>query len=73
MYFNVTGDTHPPEFVIPTPPNNQKYTIYVGGAFHVNVYAKPTLNTRYELKLCISAPAFTIYNVFSFRLDMFGR
>ncbi|XP_052699944.1 uncharacterized protein LOC128177316 [Crassostrea angulata] len=46
MYFNVTGDTHPPEFATPTPPNNQKYTIYVGGAFHVNVYAKPTLNTR---------------------------
>lgn len=46
MYFNVTGDTHPPEFVTPTPPNNQKYTIYVGGDFRVNVYAKPTLNSR---------------------------
>uniref|UniRef100_A0A8W8ICE5 EGF-like domain-containing protein n=1 Tax=Magallana gigas TaxID=29159 RepID=A0A8W8ICE5_MAGGI len=46
MYYNVTGDTYPPEFVTPTPPNNQKYTIYVGGDFHVNVYAKPTLNSR---------------------------
>ncbi|XP_052697312.1 uncharacterized protein LOC128175596 [Crassostrea angulata] len=46
MYYSVTGDTHPPEFVTPTPPNNQKYTIYVGGDFRVNVYAKPTLNSR---------------------------
>lgn len=62
MYYNVTGDTYPPEFVTPTPPNNQKYTIYVGGDFHVNVYAKPTLNSRYELRLCITAPALKFDN-----------
>lgn len=51
MYFKVTDITHPPRFVPPTPPNNQKYTIYVGGDFHVNVYARPTLENRYILSL----------------------
>ncbi|XP_062599357.1 uncharacterized protein LOC134260840 [Saccostrea cucullata] len=40
MYFKITGKTDPPEIIPPTPSNNQEYTIYVGGDFHVNVYAK---------------------------------
>uniref|UniRef100_A0A8W8IEW7 EGF-like domain-containing protein n=1 Tax=Magallana gigas TaxID=29159 RepID=A0A8W8IEW7_MAGGI len=28
MYFKVTGRTDPPEFIPPTPPNNQAYTVY---------------------------------------------
>lgn len=56
MFFKVTDITHPPRFVPPTPPNNQKYTIYVGGDFHVNVYAKPAQIDRYffitESKMC---------------------
>lgn len=56
MFFKVTDATHPPQFVAPTPPNNQEYTIYVGGDFHVNVYATPKMD-RYsfmtqEAKLC---------------------
>lgn len=54
MYFNVTDITHPPKFVEPTPPNNQRYTIYVGGDFHVNVYAKPTQRDRYLIMLLIT-------------------
>lgn len=57
MFFKVTDITRPPQFVAPTPPNNQEYTIYVGGDFHVNVYARPTHMDRYsfmtqEAKLC---------------------
>lgn len=57
MFFKVTDATYPPQFVAPTPPNNQEYTIYVGGDFHVNVYARPTQMDRYsfmtqEAKLC---------------------
>lgn len=48
MFFKVTNITHPPQFVAPTPPNNQKYTIYVGGDFHVNIYAMPTQQHRYH-------------------------
>lgn len=42
MFFKVTGRTDPPDFISPTPPNNQEYTVYVGGDFNVSVYAKPT-------------------------------
>ena len=47
MYFQVTNTTHPPHFVDPTPPNNQRYTIYVGGDFHVDVYARPSQSNRF--------------------------
>ena len=46
MYFKVTNKTEPPQFVSPTPPNNQEYTVYVGGDFHVSVYAKPKNTAR---------------------------
>uniref|UniRef100_A0A8W8IGD9 Uncharacterized protein n=1 Tax=Magallana gigas TaxID=29159 RepID=A0A8W8IGD9_MAGGI len=46
MFFKVTGRTDPPKFIPPTPPNNQAYTVYVGGDFNVSVYAKPTVNDR---------------------------
>lgn len=59
MYFNVTDITHPPQFVKPTPPNNQKYTIYVGGDFHVKVYAKPTQQDRYFVMLINTSSNFT--------------
>lgn len=48
MFFKVTGQTDPPKFIPPTPPNNQTYTVYVGGDFHVSVYAKPTDSTRQD-------------------------
>ena len=47
MYFQVTDTTHPPQFVDPTPPNNQRYTVYVGGDFHVDVYARPSQKNRF--------------------------
>nr|XP_022329704.1 neurogenic locus notch homolog protein 1-like isoform X2 [Crassostrea virginica] len=50
MYFQVTDTTHPPQFVDPTPPNNQRYTIYVGGDFHVDVYARPSQSNRFIKK-----------------------
>lgn len=51
MFFKVTGKTDPPKFILPTPPNNQEYTVYVGGDFNVSVYAKPTYSARQgELK-----------------------
>ena len=46
MHFKVTNGTEPPQFVSPTPPNNQEYTVYVGGNFHVSVYAKPKNTAR---------------------------
>lgn len=49
MYFKVTGRTDPPKFIPPTPPNNQAYTVYVGGYFYINVYAKPTDISRQDI------------------------
>ncbi|XP_078314028.1 uncharacterized protein LOC111129527 [Crassostrea virginica] len=50
MFFQVTDTTNPPKFVDPTPPNNQRYTIYVGGDFHVDVYARPSQSNRFIKK-----------------------
>lgn len=49
MFFKVTGRTDPPDFISPTPPNNQEYTVYVGGDFHVSVYAKPEDSARQDI------------------------
>ncbi|XP_062601801.1 uncharacterized protein LOC134263464, partial [Saccostrea cucullata] len=46
MYFKITGRTDPPTIIPPTPGNNQEYTIYVGGDFHVDVYAKATFGRK---------------------------
>ncbi|XP_062596357.1 mucin-2-like [Saccostrea cucullata] len=51
MYFKITGRTDPPEIIPPTPSNNQEYTIYVGGDFHVDVYAEASAGkhiTRFD-------------------------
>ncbi|XP_061168859.1 uncharacterized protein LOC133178117 [Saccostrea echinata] len=40
MYFKITGRTDPPEFIPPTPANNQGYTVFVGGDFHARFFAK---------------------------------
>lgn len=48
MYFKIMGKTDPPEIIPPTPDNNQEYTVYVGGDFHVNVFAKASTG-RYIL------------------------
>jgi hypothetical protein len=39
MYLKITGKTDAPEFIPPTPANNQEYIVYMGGDFNVNVYA----------------------------------